>query len=108
MSLGPLPVERMPHLDASYDMAWQQKGSGHQYNSQSGHGTLFGRYTRKIVGLVIKSKLCSFCNAFAKKNPGVEAVPDHPCWKNHTGSSGSMESSGAVCWNTVVFRNPID
>jgi hypothetical protein len=86
----------MPHLDASYDMAWQQKGSGHQYNSQSGHGTLFGRYTRKIVGLVIKSKLCSFCNAFAKKNPGVEAVPDHPCWKNHTGSSGSMESSGAV------------
>jgi hypothetical protein len=94
-TLGPLPVERMPHLDATYDMAWQQKGSGHQYNSQSGHGTLFGRHTRKTIGLVIKSKLCSFCNTFTKKNPGVE-VPPHDCWKNHDGSSSSMESSGAV------------
>jgi hypothetical protein len=44
-SLGLIPADRMPQIDASYDMAWQQKGSGHQYNSQSGHGTLFARYT---------------------------------------------------------------
>jgi hypothetical protein len=43
-NIGPVPVDRMPKIDASYDMAWQQKGSGHQYNSQSGHGSLFGRY----------------------------------------------------------------
>jgi hypothetical protein len=66
-SLGPMPVERMPKLDASYDMAWQQKGSGHVYNSQSGHGTLFGRYTRKIIGLVVKSKLCCYCNKFEEE-----------------------------------------
>jgi hypothetical protein len=94
-SLGPIPVERMPHLDACYDMAWQQKGSGHVYNSQSGHGSLFGRYSRKIIGLVIKSKMCCYCNSFKKKNPGLE-VPPHECWQNHEGSSGSMESSGAV------------
>ena len=79
--LVPLPVERMPQLDASYDMAWQQKGSGHVYNSQSGHGTLFGRHTRKVIGLVIKSKLCSYCNTFNRNNPQDE-VPEHQCWKN--------------------------
>jgi hypothetical protein len=94
-TLGPLPTERMPQIDASYDMAWQQKGSGHVYNSQSGHGTLFGRHSRKIIGLVIKSKLCCYCNTFTRKHPDTE-VPLHLCWKNHVGSSGSMESSGAV------------
>jgi hypothetical protein len=94
-NLPALPVDQMPQLNACYDMAWQQRSSGHQYNSQSGHGTLFGLHTQKIIGLVIKSKLCSYCNTFTKKNPGVE-VPLHQCWKNHEGSSGSMESSGAV------------
>jgi hypothetical protein len=94
--LGPIPNDRMPQIDASYDMAWQQKGSGHQYNSQSGHGSLFGRYSRKIIGLVIKSKLCYYCKGYKKKHPDLE-VPEHHCWMNHEdGSSGSMESSGAV------------
>jgi hypothetical protein len=93
-----LPSDRWPQLDASYDMAWQQKGSGRVYNSQSGHGTLFGSKTRKIIGLVIKSKLCCFCNKIAKTYPeGVDfVVPFHHCWRNHNGSSGSMESAGAV------------
>ena len=96
-ALGPMPADRMPQLDASYDMAWQQKGSGHQYNSQSGHGTLFGRYSRKIIGLVIRSKLCCICASWSKRHPdGDLDVPIHQCWKNHDGSSGSMESNGAV------------
>jgi hypothetical protein len=36
----------LPKIDASYDMAWQQKGSGHEYNSSSGHGSLFGNLSR--------------------------------------------------------------
>jgi hypothetical protein len=88
-TIGQVPVDRMPKIDASYDMAWQQKGSGHQYNSQSGHGSLFGRYSWKIIGLVIKSKLCNYCEAFKKMNPDVEEIPEHQCWKNHDGSSGS-------------------
>jgi hypothetical protein len=96
-----LPSDRWPQIDASYDMAWQQKGSGRVYNSQSGHGTLFGSKTRKVIGLVLKSKLCCFCNKFAKMNPTVDEAaavppPHHVCWKNHDGSSGSMESAGAV------------
>jgi hypothetical protein len=57
---------------------------------------LFGRYSRKIIGLVVKSKLCNFCTAFKKKLPEDLEVPDHRCWKNHNGSSESMDPSGAV------------
>jgi hypothetical protein len=91
-----LSTARMPKIDGSYDMAWQQKGSGHVYNSASGHGTLIGRRTRKVVGLVIKSKVCNTCNAWNKKNPGIEMLPHTPCWKNHDGSSGSMEAAGIL------------
>jgi hypothetical protein len=94
-----IPAGKMPKIDASYDMAWQQKGSGHQYNSQSGHGTLMGHLTRKVVGLCIKSKICNQCNVWEKNNPG-EPMPLHTCWKNHDGSSGSMES--AACLELVV------
>jgi hypothetical protein len=90
-----LTVDGMPKLEASYDMAWQQKGSGRQYNSQSGHGTLMGRYSRKVIGLVIKSKLCKQCIAIAKRDPNNPPAY-HVCWKNHDGSSGSMESKGCV------------
>jgi hypothetical protein len=94
-----LPHGKMPKIDASYDMAWQQKGSGHQYNSQSGHGTLIGNLTRKVVGLCIKSKICNACNAWERQHAG-EPMPWHRCWKNHDGSSGSMES--AACLELVV------
>jgi hypothetical protein len=94
-----LPLDKKPKIEGSYDMAWQQKGSGHQYNSKTGHGALIGRHTRKVIGLTIKCKVCNICIAWDKKHPeeedGIEAGP-HECWKNHNGSSGSMESAGAV------------
>jgi hypothetical protein len=90
-----LSVAKMPKLHGSYDMAWQQKGSGHQYNSVSGHGTIVGRRTRKVIALVIKCKVCCACTAWEKKHPGLEILP-HTCYKNHEGSSGSMESAGIV------------
>jgi hypothetical protein len=95
-----LPKSKMPLIDGSFDMAWQQKGSGHQYNSQSGHGTLMGRLTRKVLGLVIKCKICNTCNTWYKKNPEDVPPPLHTCWKNHEGTSGSMES--AACLELVV------
>jgi hypothetical protein len=90
---------KMPKVHASYDMAWQQKGSGHVYNSFSGHGVFVGRHTRKVIALVIKSKTCGTCNAWKKKHGDLECLP-HTCWKNHEGSSGSMESAG--CLELVV------
>ena len=97
-----LSLQKMPKIDASYDMAWQQKGSRHVYNSLSGHGTFIGMQSRKIIALVVKSKTCGFCNAWKNKNPefDIDLMPEHQCWKNHEGSSGSMESAG--CLELVV------
>jgi hypothetical protein len=90
---------KMPKIQASFDMAWQQKGSGHVYNSLSGHGVFKGRYSGKVVALVIKCKTCGTCNAWKKKHGDLECLP-HRCWKNHDGSSNSMESAG--CLELVV------
>jgi hypothetical protein len=88
-------------IDGSFDMAWQQKGSGHKYDSQSGHGAVVGNLTRKVVALSIKCKICNVCTAFRKKIPDVLVdVPPHECWKNHTGTSGAMEA--ASCLELVV------
>jgi hypothetical protein len=93
-------------------MAWQQKGSGHQYNSRTGHGAIIGSHTRKVCGLVIKCKVCNYCTVWEKNHREEEdiEVPPHECWKTHDGSSGSMESAGALQlvvklfddYNTVV------
>jgi hypothetical protein len=98
-----LDPTRLPAIDASYDMAWQQKGSGHQYNSQSGHGSMFGSLNRRIIGLTIKSKLCNKCNVARKKNPQA-AFGDHEgrCWKNHNCTSGAMELAG--CLELVIEK----
>jgi hypothetical protein len=98
-----LSIAKMPKLHGSYDMAWQQKGSRHQYNSVSGHGTMIvGRRTRKVIALVIKCKVCNQCTAWEKRNPGIQMLP-HTCYKNHEGSSGSMESAGIVELVTSMF-----
>jgi hypothetical protein len=56
-----LPKEKYPKLHASYNMAWQQRNSGHTYNSNSGHALYVGSKTRKPISLSIKSK--KICNA---------------------------------------------
>jgi hypothetical protein len=97
-----LSTAKMPKLHASYNMAWQQKGSGHVYNSLSGHGALIGMHSRKVIALVIKCKACSVCAAWKKKHGDLECLP-HQCWKNHNGSSGSMESAGLLELIVEVF-----
>jgi hypothetical protein len=91
--------DNKPRVQASYDMAWQQKGSGHVYNSLSGHGTFIGKHSRKVIALVMKCKTCSTCCAWKKKHGDLDPPP-HQCWKNHEGSSGSMECAG--CLELVV------
>lgn len=81
-----LDEESYPCITGSFDMAWQQKGSGHRYNSASGHGFLMGSLTRKPLLISVKSKLCNFCYFYKKKNPDKEEVPAHACQKNHEGS----------------------
>jgi hypothetical protein len=87
-----------PKLDASYDMAWQQRNSGNTYNSPSGHALYMGGKTRKPISLCIKSKLCNICSAWTSnsKNPVGIDPPPHQCTKNHDGTSGSMEPQACL------------
>jgi hypothetical protein len=86
-------------------MAWQQRSSGHNNNSPSGHALMVGAMTRKPVLLCIKSKLCNFCTCFKKKNPDAPEVIEHRCWKNHSGSSKAMEALACLDMVVEMFDN---
>jgi hypothetical protein len=89
---------KYPKIQVSYDMAWQQRNSGHRYNSASGHGLLVGGLTRKPLAMEVKSKLCSICFHWKKKHEDLELepIPDHRCPKNHNGTSASMEPAEII------------
>jgi hypothetical protein len=106
--VGPLMHAKYPQITVSFDMAWQQRSSGNSYNSPSGHAIFVGALTRKPLILCVKSKLCNECRWYKKKNPNdAEAVfqPDHQCWKNHVGSSKSMEAQACLDLTTELFNN---
>jgi hypothetical protein len=54
-----------------------------------------GRLTRKVIAVKIKSKLCKYCGTFKRTYPDVpeEDITHHRCWRNHEGTSGSMEAA---------------
>jgi len=58
-----LPVDRtdlLPRIPATYDMGWQGRASGNQYNSMTGDASFFLGNSRKPIGYVVISKGCSF------------------------------------------------
>jgi hypothetical protein len=77
-------------------MAWQQRSSGHNCNSPSGHALMVGALSRKPLLLCVKSKVCLYCSSYKKKFPEELEVPPHECWKNHLGSSKSMEAQACL------------
>lgn len=93
---------KYPKIQVSYDMAWQQRNSGHRYNSASGHGLLVGGLTWKPLIMEVKSKLCSICFAWRKKHEDLELepIPEHRCPKNHDGTSSAMEP--IACLEMVI------
>lgn len=99
-----MPNERKPKICCSYDMGWQQRSSGNKYESLSGHGSMIGAHTRKVVALKIKCKSCHVCECWKKKHGNVLEVMPHNCWKNHEGSSGSMESAALVELVTELYE----
>lgn len=80
-------------LSVSYDAGWSTRGSGRQYNSDTGHGILIGSATGKCLAFSVKSKRCRKCEAAEKANRTVEA---HVCHRNWTGSSKAMEPAMGV------------
>jgi hypothetical protein len=106
--VGPLSRAKYPQITVSFDMAWQQRSSGHNYNSPSGHALMVGALTRKPLALCVKSKLCNTCKCYKKKFPDVpdaDIADLHECWKNHFGSSKSMEANACLEMTIYLYDN---
>ncbi|CAG2250117.1 unnamed protein product [Mytilus edulis] len=81
------------NIEASFDGGWQKRGSGWNYNSNTGHATFIGKETGKVLSFDLRSKTCKICEFHQNKK---ETVPEHECHLNWHGSSKSMEADMAV------------
>ncbi|XP_068698222.1 uncharacterized protein [Montipora foliosa] len=96
--------DSLTRLVASYDMAWQRRSNGRTYNSLSGHGSLIGKETGKIIGVGTRITACRVCDTAASSQK--EPKKKHDCRVNWDGSSKGMEPNLAVeMLNTVKEDN---
>ncbi|XP_067664302.1 uncharacterized protein [Haliotis asinina] len=75
-------------ISVSVDAGWQKRGSGKCYDSLSGHCSMIGNKTGKVLGYSIRSKSCRMCYEAFKAN---RTPTEHDCKKNWDGSSKGME-----------------
>ena len=81
-------------LSVSGDGSWAKRG----FSSLLGIVSLIGKYSNKIIDVIVKSSKCKGCQYLAQKNP-VEAeilYEDHKAESNHEGSAGKMEVDGVL------------
>ena len=81
--------------DVSVDGSWQRRG----YVSLNGFVSAIERVSDKIVDIDVMTKDCCLCKYWESKEDetGYENwLSTHKCPINHEGSSGSMETEGAV------------
>ncbi|CAC5359761.1 unnamed protein product [Mytilus coruscus] len=83
-----LECSESSELEGSFDAGWQKRGSGWSYNSHTGHASLIGVNTGKVVEFDVRTRNCSICQYHIGKN---EPKPPHECNVNWTGSSKGME-----------------
>ena len=93
-----IPTHLRPKIgiSISYDMGWQKRTihrMSSTYSSLSGHGFAIGLRTKKVVSMIVYSKICQTCQ-IAKASD--KNIPTHDCPCNYEGSSKSMESDGAL------------
>ena len=75
-------------------MGWQKKGTGHTYDSNSGHTYYIGCRGGKVVSMLVYSKKCTKCDIALAM--GEETMEHEDCVRNYrTGSSKAMEASAA-------------
>uniref|UniRef100_A0A8W8NYC9 Exonuclease domain-containing protein n=1 Tax=Magallana gigas TaxID=29159 RepID=A0A8W8NYC9_MAGGI len=77
----------------SVDAGWQKRGSGKAYDSMSGHATMIGTRTGKVVGYSVRTKSCRVCSHASKT--GTNPQP-HDCKQNWNGSAKAMEQDMVV------------
>ncbi|KAF4532343.1 hypothetical protein B566_EDAN003646, partial [Ephemera danica] len=77
-------------LTCSIDMGWQRRGTGYSYNSLTGHSSLIGAMSGKVLAVQVMSSSCRACQIKG------EACNKDTCRRNHTGSAKSMEPAAAI------------
>ncbi|XP_063406027.1 uncharacterized protein LOC134689985 [Mytilus trossulus] len=80
-------------MEVSFDGGWQKRGTGWNYNSNTGHASLIGKETGKVLQFSLRSKSCQICALYQSKN---HTIPVHECSKNWDGSSKAMEPDMAI------------
>ena len=82
-------------ISISFDMGWQKKGTGHTYDSNSGHAYYIGVRSGKVVAMIVYSKKCTTCDIALAM--GEEPMDHDDCVRNYkTGSSKAMEATAAL------------
>lgn len=79
-------------FSVSFDAGWQTRGSGRNYASLSGHASMIGEKTGKILSYAVRCKKCRFCD----KAPVSAEVNKHDCRRNWEKSSKAMEPDMAL------------
>ena len=92
LSLGP-ESQNAIGIDVSYDVGWQQRGSGKCYNSLSAHASMIGSKTGKVTDFATRIKKFRVCDYASKKGT---AARKHDCQKNWNDTAKSVESDMAV------------
>jgi hypothetical protein len=93
----------------SIDNGWNNRGSGHSYNSDSSHHITVGNRSGLVVALHYMSKRCTRCELAKKRKLDEKKVSDTQedddeevthdpaeCPMNYLGSSKGMEAHGAL------------
>ncbi|XP_063407854.1 uncharacterized protein LOC134691329 [Mytilus trossulus] len=80
-------------LVVAVDAGWQKRGSGRAYDSKSGHCSMIGPETGKIINYSVRSKECRVCSRAESRN---ESPREHACYRNWEGSSKGMEADMVI------------
>jgi len=86
-----LSRQQWPVICCGGDMGWSQKGSGRTFNCNSGHAMFITNLTRKPIAKHICCKSCEKCKTWCRHHAADEDTPEHECFGNFDGTSGSME-----------------
>ncbi|XP_061190963.1 uncharacterized protein LOC133199106 [Saccostrea echinata] len=80
-------------LVVAVDAGWQKRGSGKTYDSLSGHCSMVGPLSGKVLSYSVRSKNCRVCSVAETTNKNPAA---HECSKNWEGSSKAMEADMVI------------
>ncbi|XP_044593326.1 uncharacterized protein LOC123271157 [Cotesia glomerata] len=92
-------------ITVSGDGSWEKRG----FTSLLGIVSLIGKYSNKVIDVIVKSKVCKACEKWVGKentDEYLEWYKDHQteCTANHEGSSGKMEVDGVI----EMFRRSVE